>query len=108
MNVACPPDEPVARYLHDAAYADRHSGQPAAAAGERQGDYLLRLVNQIRQRIDNRIERYRRVATIFEASGKAEYTRTFRRLQLLEEQDGQILDELIDNLQRRSPPRAPG
>jgi hypothetical protein len=108
MNVACPPDEPVARHPHNAAHGGRHSAQPTEAAGERHADYLLRLLTQIRQRIDNRIERYRRVATIFEASGNVEYAQTFRHLRFLEEQDGQILDELIDNVHRRFPPRAPG
>lgn len=107
MNVACPPDEPVKRHPHDAAYAGRHSEQPTEAAHENQADYLLRVVIRIRQRIDNRIERYRRVGAIFQASGNDEYACTFRHLQLLEEQDGQILDELIDNLQRRTPPSAP-
>jgi hypothetical protein len=93
---------------HNAAHARRHSAQPTEPAGARQADFLLRLLNQIRQRIDNRIERYRRVAIILEDSGNVEYAQTFRRLRLLEEQDGQILDELIDNLQRRFTPRGPG
>jgi hypothetical protein len=108
MNVACRPDEPVAQYPHNAAYGARHIGQPAAAGGEPQSDYLLRLLNQIRQRIDSRVERYRRVAAIFETSGKIEFASAFRRLRSLEEDDGQILDELIDNLQRRFPPRVAG
>jgi hypothetical protein len=108
MNVACPPDEPAAQYLHNAAYRARHIGQPAAAGGERQPEYLLRLLNQIRQRIDSRVERYRRVAVIFETSGKVEFASAFRRLRSLEEDDAQILDELINNLQRRFPPRVAG
>ena len=110
MNVASPPDEPVARHPHNASHAGRRSGHPAptGAGGEHRADYLLRLLTQIRQRIDNRVERHRRVAAIFDTSGNVEYAATFRRLRSLEEEDGRILDEIIDNVQRRFLPRAPG
>jgi hypothetical protein len=89
-------DERVAGYPRNRAYSDQH-----------QADYLLRQLDQICRRIDNRIDRYLRVSTLFEACGDVDYARTFRRLRSLEEQDRQILGELIDNVRRRFPPRAP-
>ena len=108
MNVASPRDEPVARHPHNASHGGRRSGHSAPPGGEHRADYLLRLLTQIRERIDNRVERYRRVAAIFDTSGNLEYAATFRRLRSLEEEDGRILDEVIGNLQRQFPPGAPG
>jgi hypothetical protein len=109
MNVASPPDEPVARHPHNASHAGRRSGYPApaGAGGEHRADYLLRLLTQIRQRSDNRVERYRRVGVIVDTSGNVEYAATFRRLRSLEDEDGLILDEMIENVQRQFSPRAP-
>jgi hypothetical protein len=90
-------DERVARDPRNGAYVEQH-----------QADYLLRQLDQIYRRIDNRIDRYLRMSAIFEACGDVDYARTFRRLRSLEEQDRQILSELMDNLRRRFPPRARG
>ena len=108
MDFAGLPDEPVARYPHNSAYAGRHGGRPMEAVDQREADYLLHLLNEILRRIDDRIERYDRLTTIFEAGYKVDYNRTFRRLRLLEEQDRQILEGLIDDLMRRYPPHGPG
>ena len=108
MDFAGLSDEPVARHPHNPAYAGRRGGKPTEAAHPREADYLVRLLNQILRRIDDRIERYLRLITIFEASDNVEYARTFRRLRLLEEEDRQILEGLIDDLMRRFPPRATG
>jgi hypothetical protein len=108
MDFAGSSDEPVALYAHKPAIAGRQGGQPTEAAHQREADYLLHLLNQILRRIDDRIERYLRLITIFEASDNVEYARTFRRLRLLEEEDRQILEGLIDDLLRRFLPRATG
>jgi hypothetical protein len=108
MDFAGLSDEPVARYPHKLAYAGRQGGQPTNAANQRDAEYLLHLLNQILRRIDNRIERYLRLGTIFDAGDKVDYTRTFQRLRLLEEQDREILEGLIDDVMRRFPPRATG
>ncbi len=68
---------------------------------------LQQLLDQICRRIDHRIERYRRVTALFEASGDVEYAWTFRRMTRVEEQDLQIFEGLLDDLQRRFAPRAP-
>ena len=108
MNVACPPDEPVARFPHKPACAAQHGRQPIESARQSEADYLVRVVNQILRRIDNRIERYHRLTAIFEASDNRDYSRTFERLRLLEEQDREILEGLIDDLMRQFPPGAAG
>ena len=108
MDFAGLPDEPVAPYPLNPAYPGRRGGKPTEAAGPREADYLVRMLNQILRRIDDRIERYLRLITIFEASDNVEYARTFRRLRLLEEEDRQILEGLIDDLLRRFLPRATG
>jgi hypothetical protein len=89
-------DERVTQHARSGAYVEQH-----------QADYLLRQLDLIGRRIDNRIDRYLRMSTIFEACGNVDYARTFRRLRSLEEQDRQILKELIDNLLQRFLPRAP-
>jgi hypothetical protein len=101
-------DEPVARHPHNPEYAGRRGGKPTEAADPCGADYLVRLLNQILRRIDDRIERYMRLTTIFEASDNVDYARTFGRLRLLEEQDREILEGLIDDLMRRFPPSATG
>jgi hypothetical protein len=106
MDFAGLADEPVARYPHNPVYADPRSGQPSAAGDQREADYLLHLLSQGLRRIDDRIERYKRLTAIFEAGDNVDYARTFGRLRLLED-DRQILEGLIDDLLRRFPPRAP-
>jgi hypothetical protein len=67
---------------------------------------LERVLDQVCRRIDHRIERYRRVTALFEASGEVEYAWTFRRMTRVEEQDLQIFEGLLDDLRRRLVPRA--
>jgi hypothetical protein len=67
---------------------------------------LQQLLDQICRRIDHRIERYRRVTALFEASGDVEYAWTFRRMTRVEEQDLQIFEGLLEDLRVRFDPRA--
>jgi hypothetical protein len=100
-------------------YAPEHDGQTTNAqqpqhvqvvaemADQCQPVDLQQLLDQICRRIDHRIERYRRVTALFEASGDVEYAWTFRRMTRVEEQDLQIFEGLLDDLQRQFAPRAP-
>lgn len=108
----------AARHPLAPANAPEHDGPPTDAiqpqhvqiaaemADECQPVDLHRLVDQLCRRIDHRIERYRRVTALFEASGDVEYAATFRRMMRVEEQDLQIFEGLLDDLQQRSAPGA--
>jgi hypothetical protein len=61
-----------------------------------------------RQQIDQRIDDCRRAIATCEASGDTQNVRGLRRLAHSEEQDRRTVGDLIDNLQRRFPVRAPG
>jgi hypothetical protein len=115
------------RYSHTPAYVDRRSGsayvrqgksRPAAnvdhsaaaqgTADHRQAEYFVRLLTQSRQLIDHRIDRYQRAIAISEASGDVENVRGFRRMTRIEKADRQIVEALIDQLERRFPRLASG
>jgi hypothetical protein len=80
----------------------------SATADHQQAEYFVRLLTQSRQQIDQRINNYQRAISISEDSGDTENVRSFRRLARAEEQDRQTIRDLIENLQRRFPVRAPG
>jgi hypothetical protein len=116
-----------ARYSHPSAHVDRRSGlarvfdaksRPAAhvdhfavaqgTADHRQAEYFVRLLNESRQLIDHRIDKYQRAIVTSEASGDVENASALRRMKCIEEKDRQVLLEMIDNLHRRFRSRASG
>jgi hypothetical protein len=116
------PSAPSVRYSQ--ASAARRSGsahvrhgkfRPAAnvdhaapgMADHRQAQYFIRLLTQSRQLIDHRIHKYQRAIAISEASGDVDNVRGLRRSMGIEEKDRQVLEQLIDRLQRRFAPCAP-
>ncbi len=105
------PPAPVSAPTHNEPLANTQQPQHVQAFAEMAEQCppadLQQLLDQICRRIDHRIERYRRVTALFEASGDVEYAWTFRRMTRIEEQDLQIFEGLLDDLQRRSAPRPP-
>jgi hypothetical protein len=77
-------------------------------ADDRQAEYFVRLLTRSRQRVEQRIDDYQRAIAISESRGDTEDVRGLRRMTLIEEQDRRTVVDLIDNLQRRFPVRAPG
>ncbi|GBG38412.1 hypothetical protein [Mycobacterium montefiorense] len=100
---------PVPGHVHQAGALSAH--RPAAAADrvayaadtadQRQADYFLRLLNQNRRLIDQRIDGYHKAIAVAEARDDAESASVFRRTARIEEQERKALDRLIENLQRR-------
>ena len=101
---------PRSRSVHVRQGKSMSSLNPAApaTADHRQAEYFVRLLTQRRQLIDQRIDNYQRAIVIAEASGDTENVRGFRRMAGIEEQDRQTVRDLIENLRRRFPARAPG
>jgi hypothetical protein len=91
-----------------AANVDRPAAAPATDRDHCQADYFLRLLTQRRQRVEDRINKYRRAIASAEASGAVDYAGAYRRKMRIEEEDRQILEGLIDRLQRRFAVPAPG
>jgi trans-aconitate methyltransferase len=73
-----------------------------------QAEYFLRLLAQSRRHIDHRIAEYHKAIATAQAAGDTEGAATLRRMEHVEEQDRQTLEDLIQNLHRRFPVRAPG
>ncbi|OBA81321.1 hypothetical protein A9W99_14095 [Mycobacterium sp. 1164966.3] len=78
--------------------------RPAAQTDEVDSQYFLRLLYQICRRTNLRIDMYQRGIAVATARGDVGYACAFRHLTQIEEQDRQILQDLIDTLQRRFPP----
>ena len=74
-----------------------------ATADDQQAEYFVRLLTQRRQRIDD----HQRAIAVAESRGKTEDVRRYRQMTLIEEHDRRTVADLIDNLQRRFPGRAP-
>lgn len=78
-----------------------------ATADDQQAEYFVRLLTQRRQRIEQRIDDHQRAIAVAESRGKTEDVRRYRQMTLIEEHDRRTVADLIDNLQRRFPGRAP-
>jgi hypothetical protein len=121
------PNGRIVRYSHAPSHADRRSGSghlhhgktrpaakvdhSAAAQGtgdHRQAEYFVRLLTESRQLIDHRIDKYHRAIAICEASGDIDDVRRLWRMKSVEEKERQVLEELIDRLERRFVLRASG
>jgi hypothetical protein len=76
-----------------------------ATADDRQAEYFARLLVQTRQRIEQRIDDYRKAIAVAEARGDTEDVTRHRQLTLIEEHDRRTVADLIDNLRRRFPAR---
>ncbi|HZE14659.1 MAG TPA: hypothetical protein VE197_02525 [Mycobacterium sp.] len=87
---------------------ERSAAEPAGESDHRQADYFLRLLTQRRQRVEDRINKYRRAIATAEASGAVDYAGAYRRKMRIEEEDWRILEGLIDRLQQRFAVPAPG
>jgi hypothetical protein len=83
--------------------ADRARAGVPDAADHLQADYFLRLLNQSRRLIDQRIDEYRKAIAAAEANGDADGARGFERVSLAEQRDRQAVDGMIDRLRRRFP-----
>lgn len=100
---------PVPGHVHKA--GSLTANRPAAAvdratyaadtADQRQADYFLRLLNQSRRLIEQRIDGYHKAIAVAEAKGDTESACLFRRTARIEEQERMALDGLIQKLQRR-------
>lgn len=91
-----------------AATVDHGVAAPATTADQRHAEYFRRLLAQSREHIDQRIDTYQRAIAIFEARGEVKRAGGLRRMTRIEEQERQVLDRLIDRLERRFPPGEPG
>ena len=96
-------DPSIARraYLHGRHVGVRNVPHVAATADHRQADYFVRLLNERRREIEQRIDKYRKAVVAAEADGDLERCHALRRTARGEEQDRQALDGLILKLQRR-------
>ena len=81
---------------------------PATAADHRQTDCALRVLAQICRRLNHRIDQFQRARAISEASGQADYACGTGRMARIEDEERQILEGMIDHLQRRIPVSASG
>ncbi|OBG34649.1 hypothetical protein A5673_21690 [Mycobacterium sp. E3198] len=82
---------------------------PAAVvetADHRQADYFRRVLVQSRRHIDHRLGEYQKAIAAAEAAGDAEAAGSLRRMASSEERERQVLDGMIENLQRRFPHRS--
>lgn len=75
-----------------------------ATAADEWPEYFWRLPSQIVWRTDLRIDMYRRGIAYATERGDIGYACAFRHLTRIDEQDRQVLELLIDSLQRRFPP----
>jgi hypothetical protein len=73
-----------------------------------QAEYFLRLLAQSRRHIDHRIAEYHKAIAAAQAAGDTEGAATLRRMEHIEEQDRQTLEDLIQNLRRRFSVRSAG
>ncbi len=85
--------------------AEPSAAESSAAADLRQADYFRRVLAQSRRHIDHRLGEYQKAIATAEAAGDAEGASSLRRMARVEQQERQTLDRLIENLQRRFPPR---
>jgi hypothetical protein len=77
----------------------------AAQVGDTEVGYFVRLLSQIRRRTNLRIDMYQRGIALADARGDVGYACAFKHLTHIELRDREILEGLIDGLQRRlSPP----
>src|SRR4051812_21042002 len=86
-----------------AAPDDHAAGGPAEHP---QTDDVLALLSQICRRTNLRIDMYHRATALADADGHLERAGCFRHLIQIEELDRQILERLIDQIRRESPPRS--
>jgi hypothetical protein len=98
---------PLGRGVRDGLVTTREAEAPEAA-DHSQAAYFLRVLGQNRRVGDERIEKYQRALAIAQADGDVEGASGFRRLLRGEEQDRQLLDDMIEKLQRRFPSRIAG
>src|SRR6185312_16356175 len=83
--------------------ADEAVAAGAATPDEVQVAYLLRLLSQICHRTNLRIDMYQRGIAIADARGDAGFACAFRHLTHIAHHDRQILEDVIDRLQRYLP-----
>lgn len=91
-----------------AANFDDSAAARATVAEHGQTDYFLGLLTQICRRINHRVDKHQRASAIAEASGHADYACGARRMARIEDEDRQIIEGIIDHLQRGFPLCAPG
>jgi hypothetical protein len=80
--------------------ADKAIVVGAATPEEAQGAYLLRLLSQVCHRTNLRIDMYQRGVALADARGDVGYACAFRHLTHIANDDRQILEDVIDRLQR--------
>lgn len=122
MAISALPDERAARYPHSPAWVDLRTGrlphvhrpkQPPAvdqgeatasvAADHRQAEYFLQLLLQSRLEVGNRIDEHHRAIAIAETRRDPGQVQRLRRMVGIGEHERDVVDGLIDNLQRRFP-----
>ncbi len=132
MVLASSPAHDGARHPHTAAYADRRNGRlhdsqrsklaqavaerrsgsahvrqhtpmPSMTADHRQAVYYLDLLVQSRQEVDQWIEKYCGMIATAEARRDLAQISRLRCQMNVDEQEGRVLDGLIEDLQRRFP-----
>ena len=77
--------------------------RPALVMDESQADFFLRLLAQICRRTNLRIDMYQRAIAVANARGDAGFACAFRHLTYIDQQDREILEGVIDRLERRFP-----
>jgi hypothetical protein len=76
---------------------------PVVNADDREAERFQLLLTEIRRRIDHQIGLCWWARALAEASGHLDVADGLRRLMQMEEQERQVIDELVDQLQRRVP-----
>ena len=71
-----------------------------ATADDASTDHVLRLISQISRRTNLRLDIYRRGIAVADARGDVGYACAFKHLTHIDKQDQEILEGLIDRLQR--------
>ena len=84
-----------------AANVDHSAAVPAGETDRRQAAYFLRLLTERCRQADDRINKYQRAIAVAEARGAVDYAGALGHPKRMEEQERQVLQGLIDRLQRR-------
>ena len=77
--------------------------RPTHAEDERQADFFLHLLAQICRRTNLRIDMYQRAIAVANARGDAGFACAFRHLTHIDQHDREIIEGVIDRLERRFP-----
>lgn len=97
------PARAVAAHPSGSAHVRQHTLMPSVTADHRQAEYFLQLLVESRLEVGNRIDEHHRAIAIAEIRRDPGQVQRLRRLVGIGEHERDVVDGLIDNLQRRFP-----